>query len=191
MKLQATNRKEVIKQIGSLIEDGLKSWVRAGQMIAEEFDADESFKEELCEATGISEDLFDRFYAIGKKHIYVPVLLMRGPAQKQVMSLPYALQERCCNKAIPVLIRKENGWDTLNAKAESLTSEQVNQVFGKGVIRSVEAQRAFIESANVRRFNPASESDAPWKIVGKRLVVKKDVTLTARELARILSEMES
>lgn len=116
---------------------------------------------------------------------------MQGPGPTALLKMPYVIQERFATRPVEVLIRKEKGWDTLNVEIQNLTADQVRQVFGGGVVRSVQAQRAFVESKNLRAFNPSAETDTPYKITGKRVMVRRDTTFTAHDLAKILAEMES
>lgn len=183
---------EAAKQFASLISEGITAWITAGQIVAEQIDQDEKFVDFVCEKfPAFTPELVMRFYAIGKKQIHPELLISDAPGMKRMLKLPYSLQEKYLSSPVEVLVKTDKGWETLLIDVRNLTADQAKQVFDNGCVRSVQAQRAFIESNNTRKFNPSADNDAPWKIVGKRLVVKKDVTLTARDLARILSEMES
>lgn len=184
------NRSETFKEIHELILSGINSWVKAGEIIAREVDESETFRDELCESCGLAPELVDRFYALGKKMIHPQLLVMEGPGPTALLKLPFALQERYCTKPIEVLIRSAKGWETLLIEVQNLTGDQARQVFANGQVRSIGAQRAFVESKNLKTFNPSAESDTPYKIVGKRVTMRRDTTFTARDLARILAEME-
>lgn len=168
---------------------GVNSWVKAGEIIAEEIDNDEGFKDELCEAKGLSPEIVDRFYALGKKLTFAPLLIMEGPGTAALLKCPYALQERHSSKPVEVLIRKENGWDSLRVEVQNLTAEQTKQVFHNGQIRSIQAQRAFVESRNLKSFNPIAKTDTSYKISGKKVIIG-GYTFTSRDLAKIIAEIE-
>lgn len=192
-QVQKAISSEVISQIQTLIAKGIDAWTQAGKLIAKEIDKAENVDEardELSELLNVEVEFIDRFYAIGKGITYAPLLVMNGPGVTALLKCPYALQERHADKPVDVLIRRGDEWDTLKVNVVNLTADQARQVFKNGEIRSTAAQRAFVESRALSKFNPRAVNDAPYKIVGKRLVIKNGPTFTTADLARILVEME-
>lgn len=188
MKLQPT---KTIQKIAELITGGISMWVEAGQLIAKEIDESDEFLDLICSAVpGFTPELVMRFYALGKKQIHPELLIAEGPGPKALLKLPYAIQEKYLSSSVDVLIRNGKDWDTLKVNIRNLTPDQARQVFSKDSVRSVQSQRAFIESANVKKFNPSADVES-YKIIGKRVTIRRDVTLTAKDLANILAEMES
>lgn len=192
MKQLTNSQKQAAQNVAQLITKGLEAWFEAGQIVAEEVDKDEAFIEVVCDSCpAITPQILWRFYAIGKKQIVPELLLSDSPGCRRLIKLPYDLQKKYLEQPIPVLVRGDRGFDVLNISVRDLTPDQAKQAIDSDCIRSQSAQRAFIESENMKAAAPEAALDTPWKIIGKKLVVKKDVTLSARELAKILSEMES
>lgn len=194
MQIKTQISKEVISQIQTFIARGLEAWTQAGQLIAQEIDKAEDIDEArdtLSDLLEVEIEFIDRFYAIGKKLTYAPLLVQNGPGVAALLKCAYPLQERHATKPVDVLIRRGEDWDTLKVQVTNLTADQSRQVFKNGEIRTPAAQRAFIESRALSKFNPRAVNDAPYKIVGKRLVIRDGPTFTTSDLARILAEMES
>lgn len=192
MKLTTTNQLDAAKKVAELITQGINAWFEAGRIVAEQVDENEGFVDFVCEKfPSFTPEMVMRFYAIGKKQIHPELLISDAPGIRRLIKLPYGLQEKYLRTPIPVLVKTQRDWEMLQIDVRNLTADQAKQAIDGDCVRSQAAQRAWIESNNVKRFNPSADIDLPWKIVGKRLVIKKDVTLTARELARILSDMEN
>lgn len=186
-------KKELVTRIKTLIEQGVAAWQQAGQLIAQELDEAEDFeaaKDELCLSLNVGEDIVMRFYAIGKKLTFAPLLIADGPGVVALLKCPYDVQERYATQPLDVLVRQGNDWATLKITARNLTGDQAKQVFKNGEIRSIAAQRAFIESRNTARYNPNVTQETPYVIRNHKLVIRNGPTFTATELLRILAAME-
>lgn len=187
------SKKELVTRIKTLIEQGVDAWRQAGQLIAQDLDEAEDFesaKDDLCSSLNIGEDIVMRFYAIGKRMTYAPLLIADGPGVIALLKCPYELQERYATEPLDVLVRKGDDWTTLKITARNLTPDQAKQVFKNGEIRSIAAQRAFIEGRATLRYNPNVTQEAPYVIRNHRLVIRNGPTFTASELLRILAAME-
>lgn len=191
MKLQTTQTDQTIEQVLALIKQGVEAWVKAGKLVAQAVDEDPDFIDKVCaKCPDISPEVMLRFDQIGRNRLYPKLLLSDSPGVKKLFRLPYALQERYSEKPVELLISENDSTKTLHVDVRNLTADQARQVFDKSGVRSVAAQRAWLES--MKRSSPVVDAmaDVAYVISGKRIILKKDASFTARELARILSEIE-
>jgi hypothetical protein len=86
----------------------------------------------------------------------------------------------------------DEGHSTLKVAIANLTPLQCKQVFAKDAIRSLPAQRAYIESQKTDNEikNRVLNDEAIWKVTGRKVVFFKPCQMTARELAQIIAEIE-
>jgi hypothetical protein len=121
---------------------------------------------------------------------------MMGSGAERLKKMPFSLQEKYLKDSFELLILNDDGTtDKILVALNDLTPSQAAQLFERDTIRSLPAQRAWLESERARRAeNGKKVVKPPYKIVGKNVsfFYKNEVvcTLSARELARILAEIE-
>jgi hypothetical protein len=133
------------------------------------------------------------FAALGRiRKQLVPALLVASyPAAARLMRLPYSEQKRAMEDGIEVLLMDSDGPDTLTVKPENLTNDQARQVFNGNSIRTLPAQRSFIESNREKeRAALVEDCQATYRISGNKAVILSPCTLTAKDLVRILNEIQ-
>ena len=184
-------RKQQINAFAACIVDGIESWVKAGEIVAELLAADPDAIDDICTAIpGLQRDVVYRFEAIGRKEIHPRLLLSDAPGIKKLASMPYSVQEAYIDNPISVTVACNGNADVLLVKAESLTSDQCRQVFAKNHVRDAGEQRAWIESERQKK-SIASESPEvlPYSVVGGKVTFRRNCTITKREMKQILSIM--
>jgi hypothetical protein len=182
---------KAIKEFRKAFNDGLQGIVKACEIYVEAIDDDprnaDKFKEAFEDCIPIM--AWSKFEAVGRKWLH-PNLLMGGMADRSksnaVKRLPYSMQERIFNhERFPFLC--VDG-ETLQIDITEATPEQVEQLCDGGVIRSISAQRAFIESKKVAESE--SKPDVmPYVINGGCVTFRRGVKLKRIELKRLLQEM--
>ena len=183
-----TLTKSAIKQFVSLFQEGYEAWVKAGKLVAGQLEQDPDFAEKVhAECPEISVDTVYAFDRLGRKELHPKLLVSDSPGAKKLRRLPYSVQEKLTDSPVSVLIKTERGWDTLNVSVFNLTAEQASQVFDSDCVRNEAQQRAFIESKCSKAL---IQVDEPYRVSGRKLLVMQPCQLTAKQLARILSEME-
>jgi hypothetical protein len=176
----------------SLITKGLESWLAAGKLVMESLEANPAWAEEvhaLYPEVGL--ETIYAFERIGRMKLHPRLLLSDAPGYRRLRCLPYDLQEKFLKEPVKLLIREGKNWEELNVNAVNLTADQCKQVFTDHEVRSVPAQRAWIESQNMRKLVPFSDAEMPYRIIGKQLVVNAPCRLKVSELARIIAQMEA
>ena len=88
------------------------------------------------------------------------------------------------------MIETDNGTDILLVDVKNLTRDQAKQVFAKGRMRSEGEQKAFLIESRTKHRNASRQSEIPaWRIVKGRVVFEKGATLSAGELATIITQI--
>lgn len=185
--------KQVIQQevdrFVQLVHSGLESWIEAGKIVASAVDKDPDWVANVNKAhPEISEDTIWAFDRIGRNQLHPKLLMSNCPGAKRLRRLPYASQQKYADEPVELLVRNGGNWDTLNVSIYNLTPDQSKQVFGTDGVRTVPAQRAYIESENAA--TPPIQFDEPFRVSGRTLVVVEPCKLTAKQLANILAQME-
>jgi len=188
MKTQIINRQERLEQFSHHINEGINSWVKAGQILVELVeDSKETYQEIMDIMPELSYDVLSRFEQIGRKQLYPKLLLSGSTGLRKLATLPYSEQVKYYEEPIDVVVEVNGGVDVLKVKAKDLTPVQVKQVFHNGTIRDHGAQRAHIRS---RKHSGVSVSDGnAYHVKGGTLVVDRPCKLTAKDLANILAQM--
>jgi hypothetical protein len=140
----------------------------------------------------LTEDIVARFEQLGRKQILPQLLVADYPAAKHVIKLPYSEQSRAVDAGIELLVMGNDGHSTLRVAIGNLTPLQCKQVFAKDAIRSLPAQRSYIESQKTDNEikNRVFNDEAIWKVTGRKVVFYKPCQMTARDLAQIIAEIE-
>jgi hypothetical protein len=138
----------------------------------------------------IPEQAWIKFELIGRGQLHQRLLYGGGAAQSAVSVLPMSQQEDVINNGVELLLT--NG-ETLNVSVENLTRLQIKQVFNSGNIRSIAAQRAWLESEKTHKSHPAINRDT-HKVTKKGLEVfdidgNPFITFSRIELLAFLQQM--
>jgi len=188
MKL-ASQYKSKYEQLQKYIQQGLDSWVMAGEVIKNLIDQDGHSVMDISEATGIPHAVIGKLESLGRKLILPQLLIAAWPAASLIPQLSYSQQERAVHDGVDLLL--DNG-DTLKVKAENLTYHQAKQVLGGGTIRSLPAQKAWMEEEK-RKASIAikKQAVATYQVKGGRVFITTPCQLTQKDLLRMLQELNS
>lgn len=182
--------KSKIETFVTLFNRGVEAWTEAGKIVVELIDSDPEAIDRICKVSKVTPEMIRWFEKIGRRQLSPQLLLSDEPGIRKLRNLPIDLQEKHANEPIELLIRTEQGWETLLTDVRNLTPEQARQVFDRAAIRSEAAQRAYIEGEAMRKMSPPVQADVPYRLVGKKLVVMQPCTFTVSELAEILARAE-
>lgn len=178
-----------IEQFVSLFQQGYEAWVKAGKLVSEALEQDPDFGDKVhAKHPEISVDTVYAFDRLGRKELHPKLLVSDSPGARRLRRLPYSIQEKLTSNPVSLLIKTDKGWDTLSVSVFNLTPEQAAQVFDSDGVRNEQAQRAFLESKHSKAL---IQVDEPYRVSGRKLMVMQPCQLTAKQLVRILSEMEN
>lgn len=179
---------DAISRFVELVRQGTAAWLEAGRIVAAELDRNPLFAEQVCQAhPEISEDTVFAFQAIGQKKLHPALLVNNKPGPRMLRMFNYELQEKHITEPVDVLINNNGSWEPLKVSIYNLTRKQADQVFNGDGIRSLAAQRAWIETKKTVESVPIVET--PWRIENHQLFVVKPCKFTRKEISQILSQM--
>lgn len=180
-----------ITQFAQLINDGIEAWVKAGEIVVELLDADPQAMDNICaQCPWITPEIIVRFEQIGRKQVYPKLLLSDAPGVRKLRKLSYSLQGKYSEEPVDLLVVNNGSTDVLKVHVKSLTSSQANQVFDKDCVRSVAQQRAFIFDKNSSTVFPDLSESLPYRIRGGKVEFRENCTLTAHQIAEILTRLQ-
>lgn len=189
-ELSVSTKQDSINSLKEAIETGIESWEKAGREVVKLLDIDRMTLDEianLAESDFITENVIAQFERIGRKQVMPKLLVMDFPASRYLQRMPMSEQMRLLDGAVDLLVIRDNGTDTLSVRSRDLTKDQCKQVFSKDGVRSLGAQRAFIEDR--RKKIPCSASTPSWQIKSGKVIFNSACELTRQELAVILAQM--
>lgn len=160
----------------------------AGRILVSLIDEDVSVKERImAEHPEITEDVIETFERIGRKQLYYKLCLLEAPGIRALKRCPYSEQVQYSTDPIPMLLLNGRESDHLTVAVHALNPEQVKQVFGGHRIRSLAEQRAWIENQKSKP-RPLDKRE-PYTLGKGRITFHEPVTLSASDMARLLSEI--
>jgi hypothetical protein len=180
-----------INKFRQLVQQGVNSLYEAGVLLVKMVKDDPKVIDRICElCPEINEETILRFLRIGRKEVHPRLFIGNGPGVRKLRRLPYEIQEKHINQSLEVLIHTDAGWEPLNIDIFNLTVDQADQVFGPEGIRSIPAQRAFLESRRLDRASLPPRNNPPFRVLAKKVVFMAPVTLTKQDLRDILKQMD-
>lgn len=183
-----------ITEFVALIAKGIECWTKAGEIVVRLVDESGMTIETIADQSNyLTEDIVAKFEQMGRKQLVPELLVLDYPATRHIAKLPYSEQRRLLDGTVELMVLTEKGSDTLRVATENLTSAQCRQVFDGNTVRTVAAQRAWLQDRQQEERMRAAivdQAQLPWRIKGRRVVFAHACEMSARELAHILSQME-
>jgi len=181
---------ERVSAFREAIQAGIDGFVRAGEIYVEAIDEDpkaaDEFREKFADTIPVA--MWGKFEALGRKWMH-PKLLMggvtSGKKQTIIKRLPYSLQERVFERErFPLLL---DGGDTLEVDVIEATDAQAEQLFDGSAVRSLSAQRAYMEAR--KAAGGESFESLPYVVSGGKIRFRRNCEMSRAEIKRLLSEM--
>jgi len=179
-----------IKRFREAFIGGIEGIVNASEIYVESIDEDPKNADIFKEKCGdwIPASAWSGFEAVGRKWMH-PKLLMGGMADRKkntlVKRLPYSVQERVFSGDRFECLTQ--GGKTLKVDLLEATYEQAEQICDGGTIRSIAAQKAYIESKPAETINAEV---LPYTITDKgEFMPRRNSKYTKAELMRIIKGM--
>jgi hypothetical protein len=188
-----TIQKPLITEFVSLITQGIECWNKAGELVVQLLDEHQMTISEIAETSEfLTEDIVTRFEQLGRKQLIPRLLVADYPAARHLVRLPYSEQKRAVEASVELLVLEGKEHSLLKVAVENLTPAQCRQVFDGDQIRSIGAQRAWLEDKrSAQEIREVLDTPTPiYQVRGKRVVIKRPCELTAGQLAQIISEIE-
>ena len=187
-----TTLRDRLDHLKSLISAGLNSFTAAGEVVRDLVDSHACTLQTIHDHTGIPLDVLAQFERIGRGHLHPQLLIATYPAATALQRLPASVRDALLTEPTELLTLKDGQTDILLVHARNLTRDQVRQVFARNHVRSIDEQRAWLESERTAREQTVTRIDIPYAINHKRgcVTFRADVEVTEKELLRILTQLQ-
>jgi hypothetical protein len=132
------------------------------------------------------------FEKIGRGMLLPSLALEAFPAANYLQKMPISEQERLVESQVELVTIHDGVVDVLQVAVRDLTKRQCEQVFDGGTVRSVGAQRAWLEdeATTAALEKKAVAGAVNYKLKGGKLIVLRECEFTPKELARILTDLQ-
>lgn len=189
-EMTRTEQNAKIEQFIEFYKQGVNSWIEAGKIIVELVEADPYVFDYIIEqCPHINAGVLGRFEQMGRGIIHPHLLLTNSPGNKALSRMPMSVQQRYLSEPIPLIVQTDAGTDVLLVKAKDLTKNQASQVFATGRVRTEGEQKAWLIEKRSMAAKPCGTNVPAWKIKNGRVEFIRDATLTAGELATIMTQL--
>lgn len=187
---EVTKPSEYIGDFCRLIEQGKQCWIDAGKLLAKAVEEIPGFTKKLIEARPeLTESFIRKMIDLGHGSLHPELLIASSSGERRLARLSYSWQEKYVASPVELLIKKGDEFDTLLVPVRDLTPEQCNQVFDDSGVRTAAQQRVHIENYQAKKSEPKKMSVGPYRVVNDKIVMMELVTLTRKDLLRMLTEI--
>lgn len=172
-----------IDQFLTLVKAGVDSWTKAGKVLVELIDKDQTvFERILRKAPNFTVQELHHFELLGRGLIKPWTMLLPEQQRKAVSKLPPKIQESLEKSCVPVVKpTKTGGFNVKPKKIQELTAQELKQVFDDGHIATRKQQEQHIQRLQARAVAPR------YKIEGDCVVFYARTKLNAAQLEQILA----
>jgi hypothetical protein len=189
-KMTLTQQQAKIQEFADLCQQGIDAWTKAGEIIVELVESDPSVFDKIIQFNpAMDAGILGKFEMIGRKVLHPHLLINDSPGFIGLSEMPFSVQERFMKEPIPLIIETDNGTDTLLVDAKNMTRFQARQAFGKGRIRTEGEQKAWLMDQRSKKAKPCGSNIPAWVIRGGRVQFNEGATLSAGELATIITQL--
>ena len=191
--MKKTIQKPLITEFVALITQGIECWNKAGEIVVQLLDEHGMTISDIAETSDfLTEDTVTRFEQLGRKQLIPRLLVADYPAARHLVRLPYSEQKRAIETSVDMLVCEGKETSVLKVSVENLTSAQCRQVFDGDQIRSIGAQRAWLEDKRgAQEIKEALEQPTSiYQVRGKRIIIRRPCELTSGQLAQMIAEIE-
>lgn len=185
---KALNQK--IETFIDLFRQGVEAWIKAGEILVEMVDNDPHTYDYIIEkCPTLNPGILGRFEQIGRKILHPQLLLTASPGFARLRRLPFSMQERFIEEPVALVVHTDEGTDVMLVKAQNMTKDQAEQAFGPGRLRTEGEQKAWLMDQRSKKAKPIGSNLPAWSIRGGRVIFNEGATLSAGELATIITQL--
>lgn len=181
-----------IKNFVEAYQKGLDAWMTAGKILVSMVDRDpDAYEKILTKAPAMTPEILCVFERIGRGVLHAPLAMDSSPGVERLKMLPLSVQRNHEMTPIEIVVRKQDGsYDTLRVLPKNMTRAQAKLAFSKDRIRSLGEQRALLADQETKSAPVRIKGDSsPWRIKGGRCEFVAGASLSAGEMAAILTQL--
>lgn len=184
----ALDYKVSVVRVASLINEGLKAWRDAGELLVAVYDEDPANRGRVkVDLANIPQPILTTLERIGRRQLVPQVYSSNGPGYRKLAKMSYDVQEFYLVNPVELVVETSRGVDVLKVSVDALSVAQVKQVFGDTAPRDPAAQRAYLADCK-RRAAPVRCEDA-YELRKDSLIVTRPCELTRQQLTSLLAQM--
>ena len=177
-----------IRKFRELFALGISALREAARIYVRTIDTNGLAKREFArQMPEIPSAAWDTLEQVGRGLLHERLLLLGGRVQDVMKGLPLSSQTDAIENGVDVLLHDGT---VMRMKPENLVASQLSQVFGGGCVRSIAAQRAWMESRRNYQLARLAQGNIRYRVEGCHLVVLAPVSIDAEELRRLLEQMK-
>jgi len=194
MLMNETAIKKTVMDLRLAIQAGIDAWTKAGEAVVQLLDEQGMTLEEIAMCANhelITASVLGEFERVGRKQVLPKLLAARFPAAGSVKRLPLSEQQRVMEEGVYIVVMHGKSADELKVNVRDLTSTQAKQVFRDTEIRSVGAQRAWLEEQRSQKESKTIRTGQhlSWCVKHGKVIFREACELTRQELAVILTQL--
>lgn len=194
LKSKTEQKEELIASLAGVIQTGLDAWVKAGEVVVDLLDKHGMSLDEIAAAAQsemITPHLLGQFERVGRRQVLPKLLVATYAAAAPLQKLPFSEQVRLVAEKVDLVTMRDGKQDVLRVAVSDLTKQQCAQVFDKNGLRSLGAQRAWLEAqvTEAEFTEIKKKAETAWMIKGGKLLVRSGCELSRHELAVILAQL--
>ena len=178
---EITKFRELFRLGISAIKEAARIYVRA---IDTNSLAKQAFAKQMPE---IPAQAWSTLEQVGRGLLHERILLLGGRVQEVMKGLPLSVQTDAIENSVDVLLHDGT---VMRMKPENMISSQLSQVFDGGRVRSLAAQRAWMESKRSYQLAKHALGDICYRVENGCLIVLAPVSIGVDELRRLLEMMK-
>lgn len=186
--------KETVTELRLAIQAGIDAWTKAGEAVVRLLDQQGMTLEEIAMCANhelITPAVLGEFERVGRHQVLPKLLAARFPAAGSVKRLPLSEQQRVMDEGVEVVVIRGKTADQIKVNVRDLTSTQSKQVFRDTEVRSVGAQRAWLEEQTSQKESKTIRTGQhlSWSVKHGKVIFREACELTRQELAVILTQL--
>ena len=177
-----------IEAFTSAVFSGIAAFEEAGRILVRLIEQDADVITRIVELNpGFTLDMLETFERIGRGQLYYKLTINETPGVRALRRCPYSEQVKYFEEPLELLLMEGDTTDKILVSIHALTNEQARQAIGRGRIRTIPEQRAWLESE--RRLPPSPlVPSKPYAARRGKVVFYEPCVLTVSELAHLISE---
>lgn len=189
LRLNTKEQEAKIEEFIAAYVSGMEAWKKAGKLIVELVEDDPHVFDYIAQkCPSLTQGVLETFEKIGRGMLLPALAMDSSPGGRMLKNCPLSLQMRYEREPVPLIVETNDGTDVLLVKPRDMTRDQARQVFATGRIRSEGEQKAWLVDNRARKYVP-NNPPAPWKIKGTKVEFQAGATMSAGELAVIISQL--
>ena len=177
-----------IRKFRELFTLGISAVREAARIYVRAIDANSLAKREFArQMPEIPAAAWDTLEQVGRGLLHERLLLLGGRVQDAMKGRPLSAQTDAIENGVDGPLHDGT---VMRMKPENMVASQLTQVFGGGSVRSIAAQRAWMESRRSCQLARLARGDIRYRVEGCNLIVLAPVSINADELRRLLAQMK-